>query len=63
MPQENDKKWLIRVGLASCGIAAGGRKVYDAFSARLAETALNAELKQTGCLGTVSYTHLRAHET
>ena len=51
MPQKGDKGWLIKVGLASCGIAAGGRKVYDRFSARLPETRLSVELKQTGCMG------------
>jgi len=51
MPQKSDKGWLIKVGLASCGIAAGGRKVYDKFSARLPEAGQSVELKQTGCMG------------
>ncbi len=54
MVSERDKKngnWVIKVGLASCGIAAGGRKVYDAFSTLLRNKGLNAELKQTGCMG------------
>jgi len=51
MPQKSDKGWLIKVGLASCGIAAGGRKVYDKFSARLPEAGRSVELKQTGCMG------------
>jgi len=51
IPQdENSGKWTVRVGLASCGIAAGGRKVYDAFADRL-QGRRNIELKQTGCLG------------
>jgi NADH-quinone oxidoreductase subunit F len=47
-----NKDWIVRVGLASCGIAAGGREVYDALSAKLGEKGLkNVELKQTGCMG------------
>ena len=51
MPQERDGSWLIRVGLASCGIAAGGRKVYDAFDTQLRASVPQAKLKQTGCMG------------
>ena len=46
-----DKKWLVRVGVASCGLAAGGRHVYEAFAARLSDSRLNAVLKPTGCMG------------
>ena len=46
------KNWVIRIGLGSCGKAAGGQKVYDAFSARLHDKGLNnVELKPTGCMG------------
>jgi len=51
---ERDRKsrnWVIKVGLASCGIAAGGRKVYDAFSTLILNKELDIELKQTGCIG------------
>ena len=51
---ERDKKnrdWVIKVGLASCGVAAGGREVYDALSTKLRQKGLNVELKQTGCMG------------
>lgn len=52
---ERDKKnknWILKVGLASCGIAAGGQKVYDTLSAELHNSGLkNVELKQTGCMG------------
>ena len=51
MPREKDGSWLVRVGLASCGIAAGGRKVYHAFKAQLGDSGLDVKLKQTGCLG------------
>jgi NADH-quinone oxidoreductase subunit F len=42
---------VIRVGLASCGIAAGGRRVYDALKTKLRERGLAIEVKQTGCMG------------
>ena len=45
------KNWVVMVGLASCGIAAGGRKVYSAFTNRLADRRLNVVLKSTGCIG------------
>ena len=51
---ERDRKnrnWVIKVGLATCGIAAGGREVYDALSTKLGGKGLNVELKQTGCMG------------
>lgn len=51
---ERDKKnrgWVITVGLASCGVAAGGREVYDALSTKLRQKGLNVELRQTGCMG------------
>jgi NADH-quinone oxidoreductase subunit F len=43
--------YTIRVGMASCGIAAGSRKVYDAIQAVLSEGAISFELKSTGCVG------------
>jgi len=55
MSWERDKKngsWVVKVGLASCGIAAGGQKVYDALKASLNEHGLkNVELRRTGCMG------------
>jgi len=53
LPERNkkDRNWTIRVGLASCGMAAGGRKVYDTFSTKLRDKGLEVELKQTGCMG------------
>ena len=46
-----NKNWVVKVGLATCGVAAGGREVYDALSAKLGGKGLNVELKQTGCMG------------
>ena len=55
MSWERAKKngsWVVKVGLASCGIAAGGQKVYDALKASLNDHDLkNVELRRTGCMG------------
>jgi len=55
MSWQRDKKngsWVVKVGLASCGIAAGGQKVYDALKAQLNDHGLkNVELRRTGCMG------------
>ncbi|MHB8840277.1 MAG: NADH-ubiquinone oxidoreductase-F iron-sulfur binding region domain-containing protein [Candidatus Aquicultor sp.] len=40
---------VVKVGLGSCGIAAGGRAVFEALSAKLKDT--EVELQQTGCIG------------
>jgi NADH-quinone oxidoreductase subunit F len=37
--------------MASCGIAAGARKVFDALSARLFNEVAKVQLKSTGCMG------------
>jgi len=56
MPWETDKKngsWVVKVGLASCGIAAGGQRVYDALKADLIARGIknSVELRRTGCMG------------
>jgi len=52
MRSTEDINWVVKIGLASCGIAAGGRKVYDAFNDALYKQNLNnVVLKQTGCFG------------
>jgi len=40
---------VVKVGLGSCGIAAGGRRVFDALSAKLKDS--EVDLQQTGCMG------------
>jgi len=39
------------IGLGSCGIAAGGQRVYDRFAELLHPDRDNSVLKQTGCIG------------
>jgi NADH-quinone oxidoreductase subunit F len=41
----------IRVGLGSCGIAAGALQVMDNLKAELASRGLTIEIQQTGCVG------------
>jgi NADH-quinone oxidoreductase subunit F len=44
--------WTIRVGLASCGIAAGGNKVFETFKSTIESRKLpNVKLQRTGCMG------------
>jgi len=40
---------IVKVGLSSCGVAAGGRGVYDALAAKLEDSEVS--LMQTGCIG------------
>lgn len=42
---------VVKVGLASCGIAAGAREVFDYFAKEIAARNLAVTLKKTGCLG------------
>ena len=41
----------LRVGLATCGIAAGAEKVYDALCAKLEARKLDLPVKRVGCVG------------
>jgi NADH-quinone oxidoreductase subunit F len=41
----------VLVGLGSCGLAAGGQKVYQRFAELLGSDQKNAVLKKTGCIG------------
>ncbi|HEX3011449.1 MAG TPA: NADH-quinone oxidoreductase subunit F, partial [Syntrophomonadaceae bacterium] len=43
---------IIRIGLGSCGIAAGAKQIKEAVEQEIAATGLNVEIKQTGCIGT-----------
>lgn len=45
----------IRVGLGSCGIAAGGNKVVEKLQDELKNRGLNAEVEATGCIGMCFY--------
>jgi len=48
---KDNREWVIRVGLASCGIAAGGLRIYDTLKTKLQEKDLGIEVKRTGCMG------------
>lgn len=45
----------IRVGLGSCGIASGGRKVIAALEAKKKELGLDYDIETTGCIGMCFY--------
>jgi len=51
MSAKKSHSWQVKVGLASCGIAAGGRKVYETLQGQLEGKGLDIELTQTGCIG------------
>lgn len=42
---------IIRIGLGSCGIAAGGLQVWDAVQEEIRSRGLDWDLQQTGCIG------------
>jgi NADH:ubiquinone oxidoreductase subunit F (NADH-binding)/(2Fe-2S) ferredoxin/NAD-dependent dihydropyrimidine dehydrogenase PreA subunit len=44
-------KTKIMVGMATCGLATGAGKVWDALSAEIEKAGLEIELRQTGCMG------------
>jgi NADH-quinone oxidoreductase subunit F len=45
----------IRIGLGSCGIAAGGRKVKNAIEKSIKEKDLDIDITSTGCIGMCFY--------
>jgi NADH-quinone oxidoreductase subunit F len=42
---------VIKVGLASCGLAAGAGEVYDAILKHIKKNKIDAEVKKTACIG------------
>ena len=45
----------IRIGLGSCGIAAGGRKIKNALEKSINEKGLDIDITSTGCIGMCFY--------
>ena len=43
--------YIVRVGLGTCGIAAGGMAVYEALAREIEEGNLDLPLEKTGCIG------------
>jgi NADH-quinone oxidoreductase subunit F len=54
MNEMTGKKSTIRIGMATCGRAAGAVDVYDAFKKEIENNGLTVELKSTGCIGLCS---------
>lgn len=50
-PGKENSAVRVAIGLGTCGIAAGGADVYQAFQAEIAKNAKPIKLVQTGCLG------------
>jgi NADH-quinone oxidoreductase subunit F len=44
-------KTVIKVGLSTCGIAAGGNKTFSALQQEIDKNNLNVSLQMTGCIG------------
>lgn len=47
---DKPKNW-IKVGMSSCGIAAGAQEVFDFFVEEVKKRNLQVEIKKCGCLG------------
>ena len=49
---ENENRVLVRIGMATCGIASGARETMNAMIDELEKQALtNVSVSQTGCMG------------
>ena len=48
------EKGYVRVGMSTCGLAAGAKEAYDVFKAEIAKRDLDLDVKKTGCLGMCS---------
>lgn len=46
---------IVRIGLSSCGIAAGGLPVWETIEAEIEQKGLDWKLRQTGCIGMCHY--------
>jgi (2Fe-2S) ferredoxin len=48
--QDNGENW-IKVGMSTCGIAAGADKVYESFVEEVKKRKLDIKIKKCGCQG------------
>ncbi len=44
-------KGYVRIGMSTCGLAAGAQDVYDVLKEEILKRDLAVEVKKTGCLG------------
>lgn len=51
MAQAAPKGSFVKVGMSTCGIAAGAQEVYDVFNQEIKARNISVSLKKTGCLG------------
>lgn len=45
------KKAYVKVGMSTCGIAAGAQDVFDLFNQEAAKRGIDVDVKRCGCLG------------
>ena len=45
------EKDYIKIGMSTCGLAAGAQDVYDLFKEEIAKRELDLDVEKTGCLG------------
>lgn len=48
---QGQAKTVVKVGLSTCGIAAGGQKTYEVLDKLIKENNLDVDLQRTGCIG------------
>jgi len=53
LKKKDNKNW-IKVGMSTCGLAAGSQVVFDALLAGVQERGLDVEVRKTGCIGLCS---------
>lgn len=49
-PKKEEKNW-IKVGMSSCGIAAGAGEIYEVFAEQIKKRNLPIAVKKCGCVG------------
>ena len=63
MRSENADNTRVVVGMATCGIASGARPVLNLLVKEVEDRKLeHVTVTQTGCIGSVSYTHLDVYK-
>ena len=54
--ESDSKPTKVLVGMATCGIAAGAKPIFDALAEELSQREINnVEIKQTGCIGVCQF--------
>jgi len=51
MSLNNEKPIIVRIAMATCGLASGAGSIKDYFEKELAKRNINAQVVSTGCMG------------